>query len=85
MSDDNRAIRVEMTDATEFHCFQMTLRPRSAPDQQITIMLHAKALVDLIHECSSALCDWQKQTTTYLILEKTGLSEDEARHQGLIA
>jgi hypothetical protein len=78
-------IRVEITDATEFHCFRMVLNPRSAPGQQIEVMLHATALVDLIHQCSLALCAWQKQTTTALILEKTGLSEDEAREKGLIA
>ena len=34
---------------------------------QIEIMLHARSLVDLIHKCSEALCDWQQQTTGYLI------------------
>ena len=46
---------------------------------------HASALVELIHECSTALCAWQTQTTTHLICQKTGLSEEEARRQGIIA
>jgi hypothetical protein len=41
--------------------------------------------VDLIHECSVALCEWQRQTSQALILAKTGLTEKEAREQGLIA
>ena len=52
---------------------------------RIEIMIHARTLVELIHECSVALCEWQKQTTTRLILEKTGLSEAAARRAGLIA
>ena len=87
-------IRVEITDASEFHCFRLVLTPRVGieeetgriiPGPPIEIMLHARALVDLIHQCSSALCDWQKQTTTQLICERTGLTEDEARERGLIA
>jgi hypothetical protein len=31
-----------------------------------------------------ALCDWQKQTTTMLICQKTGFTEEEARTAGLI-
>lgn len=85
MIPDNRSIQVEITDATEFHCFRLTLNPRSAPGQTIEIMLHARALVDLIHACSSALCDWQSQTTSALIQQMTGLSEEDARAQGLIA
>src|SRR5690242_5534979 len=34
---------------------------------RIEIMLHARSLVDLIHKCSSALCDWQAMTSSYLI------------------
>lgn len=52
---------------------------------RLEIMLHARSLVDLIHQCSVALCEWQKQTTTRLILERTGLSEEEACKAGLIA
>ena len=80
-----RAISVEMTDPSDFHCFRMTLRPRSAPDQKIEIMLHARALVDLIHECSTALCEWQGSTTEMLILRMTGMSAEEACAEGLIA
>jgi hypothetical protein len=78
------AIRVEITGMETLHCFRMVLNPRSAPDQQIEVFLHARALVDLIYECSSALCDWQAQTTRALILQKTGLTEEEARAKGLI-
>ena len=52
---------------------------------RLEIMLHAMSMVELIHLCSLALCEWQKQTTTKLILERTGLSEREAREKGLIA
>jgi len=76
-------IQVEITDATEFHCFRMVLRPPSG--EQIEIMLHARSLVDLIHQCSVALCEWQTQTTTMLICQKTGFTEEEARKSGLIA
>jgi len=85
MTDGNSNIQVEITDAQEFHCFRLIFNPRSAPGQRIEIMLHARSLVDLIHQCSTALCDWQKQTTTMLICEKTGLTEEEARKAGLIA
>jgi hypothetical protein len=74
---------MEITDASEFHCFRLTLRPPSG--EEIEIMLHARSLVELIHQCSTALCDWQKQTTTMLICQKTGFSEEEARKAGLIA
>lgn len=85
MSNDTRPIRVEITDPSELHCFRMVMQPRSSPEQHIEIMLHATALVDLIHQASVALCQWQQQTTTQLILLKTGLSKDEARERGLIA
>jgi len=79
------SIQVEITDAREFHCFRLILSPASAPEQQIEIMLHARSLVDLIHQCSTALCEWQAQTTSELIQRMTGLSEQEARQKGLIA
>jgi hypothetical protein len=67
MSDENENIRVEITDASEVHCFKLTLNANryqgamvEAP--AIEIMLHARSLVDLIHKCSTALCDWQAQT-----------------------
>jgi hypothetical protein len=34
---------------------------------RIEVMLHARSLVDLIHKCSIALCEWQSQTTGYLL------------------
>lgn len=88
MSDDTTTpapITVEITDATEFYCFRMAIRPRSAPGATIEIMLHAHALVDLIHECSTALCAWQAQSTREILQQKTGLSEDELRRRGMIA
>lgn len=65
MDNGNPNIQIEITDATEFHCFRLTLNPQSG--EHIEIMLHGRSLVDLIHKCSIALCDWQAQTTGYLI------------------
>lgn len=65
MSNSN--IQVEITDASEFHCFRIVLNPQSAPGERIELMFHARALVDLIHQCSLALCDWQAQTTGDLL------------------
>jgi ABC-type transport system involved in cytochrome c biogenesis ATPase subunit len=76
-------IKVEITDATEFHCFRMVLT--NAAGQTIEIMLHARALVELIHEASTALSEWQQRTTSMLIQRMTGLSEEEAQAGGLIA
>ena len=72
MSDQNSNIVVEITDAREFHCFRLVLNPKGAPTvdgegTRIEIMLHARSLVDLIHKCSLALCDWQAQTSRELI------------------
>lgn len=94
MTDGNSPIRVEITDVSEFHCFRMVLTPRFGVDKDtgliisgppIEIMLHARALVDLIHQASTALCEWQAQTTSQLIQRMTGLSEEEAREKGFIA
>jgi hypothetical protein len=63
----NPNIQVEITNASEFHCFRVILNPSSAPGERIEIMLHARSLVDLIHKCSSALCDWQAANTDYLL------------------
>lgn len=79
----DKPIRVEITDPSEFHCFRMVLNPPGGPP--IEIMLHATSLVNLIHECSVALSEWQRATSQMLILQKTGLSESEARARGLIA
>lgn len=76
-------ITVEITDPADFHCFRLAFESRD--QQQIEIMLHARALVDLIHEASVALCAWQHSTSERLILQLTGLSEREARDRGLIA
>lgn len=76
-------IRVEITDASEFHCFRMSLKTPAG--ETIEIMLHARALVDLIHEASLALCQWQGETTEMLIRKTTGLTPEEARAAGLIA
>lgn len=66
----NSNILIEITDAREFHCFRLVLHPQGMPDgshPRIEIMLHGRSLVDLIHKCSLALCDWQAQTTGYLL------------------
>jgi hypothetical protein len=68
----NRNIRVEITDASEFHCFRLVLSTRSGHD--VEIMLHARSLVDLIHQSSIALCEWQAQTSADL-LRKLGHPE----------
>lgn len=65
--DPHANIIVEITDPQEFHCFRLVFNPKSAPGQSIEIMLHGRSLVDLIHKCSIALCDWQAQTTEYLL------------------
>jgi hypothetical protein len=79
----SKPFQVEITDASEFHCFRLIVNPPSG--ESIEIMLHASSLVDLIHQCSTALCDWQRQTTKMLICQRTGLTEEEARKAGLIA
>jgi hypothetical protein len=84
IEDGHADIQVEITDASEFHCFRLTLNPSSATGQQIEIMLHARALVELIHQCSSALCDWQATASSRLIQQITGLDEAEAGQEGLI-
>lgn len=80
---NHKAIQIEITDPSEFHCFRMTLNPPSG--EKIEIMLHAASLVNLLHEGSLALCEWQRATSTHLILLTTGLTEEQAREQGLIA
>lgn len=70
-ADTNPNIQVEITDASEVHCFRLTLNPKSAPGEKIEVMFHARSLVDLIHKCSLALCDWNAQNTDYL-LKKLG-------------
>lgn len=64
-------IRVEVTDSREHHCFRLVFKTRLSPDapadQEIEIMLHATSLVELIHSASTALCQWQHETTNYLI------------------
>ena len=81
--DDRSNIQVEITDASEFHCFRLVLNPKGG--QRIEIMLHARALVDLIHKCSVSLCEWQSQTTAELLQVITGLPEDDLRGRGMIA
>lgn len=82
-------IEIEITDPTEFHCFKLILNPRAQPGDQgaprIEIMLHATSLVDLIHKCSLALCEWQKQTTEDLLQRITGMTAKELREKGMIA
>jgi hypothetical protein len=82
-------IDVEITDPHEFHCFRLILRPATQPGgddrQPIEIMLHASALVDLIHKSSLALCEWQRQTTEDLLQKLTGMTAEELRAKGMIA
>lgn len=76
--EGNENIQVEITDASEFHCFRLTLNPRGTVEGEsprIEIMLHARSLVDLIHKCSLALCDWQSDSTKH-ILSYFEVSED---------
>ena len=86
----NPNIVVEVTDASEFHCFRLIINPREArycethrsgecdgtgpacvirstTAARIEVMFHARSLVDLIHKCSLALCDWQAQTSADLL------------------
>lgn len=42
---------------------------------RIEIMFHARALVNLINKSSVALCDWQAQTTKYLIEKLKGAGQ----------
>lgn len=39
---------------------------------RMEIMLHATSVVDLIHKLSCALCEWQGQTSRYLLDRLTG-------------
>lgn len=80
MTDENgnSNIQVEITDPSEFHCFRIVLNPQSAPGERIELMFHARSLVDLIHKCSLALCDWQAQTSADL-LRRLGFPELAAR------
>lgn len=80
----SQKIRVEITDATAFHCFRLVFEPKNSA-QPIHIMLHARALVDLIHEASLALCDWQAKTSEELILKATGYTREEAIALRIIA
>jgi hypothetical protein len=70
-----------MTEVTEFHCFRLIINPQSAPGQRIEIMLHARSVVDLIDALSSALCEWQHQTTDYL-LDAAGYGHLKAPERG---
>jgi hypothetical protein len=85
----NSNIQIEITDPSEFHCFKLTLNPKAQPGEQgaprIEVMLHAVALVDLIHKCSMALCQWQSETSQDLLLRMTGLTVEELREKGMIA
>lgn len=76
MPEGNSNIQVEITDPHEFHCFKLTLNPQgpefnplepTSTAPRIEIMLHARSLVDLIHKCNLALCEWQQQTSQYLL------------------
>ena len=81
LSGDQVTIQVDITDAGEFHCFRLTLNPQAGPAERIEVMFHATALVELIHKCSTALCEWQNRTTEDL-LARSGvqpLTEEQYR------
>jgi hypothetical protein len=69
--DDEKLFSVRVTDPDEFHCFELTFSAAlDSPDAErhpVTMMLHARMLVELIHECSIVLSDWQAQSSAYLI------------------
>jgi hypothetical protein len=77
--DDKKLFSVRVTDTHEFHCFELTFDAAlDSPDNErhpVIMMLHARMLVELIHECSSALCDWQAQTSAYLIRSVDALAK----------
>jgi hypothetical protein len=52
---------------------------------RIEIMLHATALIDLIHKCSLALCEWQRQASEELLQQITGMTVEDMRAKGIIA
>jgi len=83
MSDNDSAIQIEITDSSAFHCFGLKLT--SQEGTKIEIMLHATQLVDLLHKGNLALSEWQRMTTQELILRMTGMNEETARKNGLIA
>ncbi len=77
------AAPVEISESGDAYCASCRKPLGNAPSR-IEIMLHARSLVDLIHKCSLALCDWQVETTTGLILKLTRMDVEEARKKGLI-
>jgi hypothetical protein len=82
---DNPNIQVEITDAHEFHCFRLVLNPQATPDgdtPRIEVMFHARSLVDLIHKCNVALCEWQHQTTGYLLELAANAARSDAVTKG---
>ena len=48
----------------------------AVPGSGIEILLHARSLVHLINQASLALCDWQAQTSAYLIRHLTGAAKE---------
>jgi hypothetical protein len=80
MTDDNANIEVEITGPEDFHCFRLILRAAPDPEhraerQPIEIMLHARALIELIYKGSSALADWQMQGTALIMQRLTAGSQ----------
>ena len=60
---------------SEPHCFRLVFNPLTG--ERIEIMLHARSLVDLIHQSSAALCEWQHHTTAYLIDRIRSAAQEE--------
>jgi hypothetical protein len=87
--EQHAPFKIEITDPTAHHCFLLTINPKAQPGvdgpDRIEIMIHAVALVGLIHQCSLALSEWQRQTTEELLRQITGLTADEMRAKGFIA
>ncbi len=47
------------------------IREHMEGEGRVEVMLHARSLVDLIHKCNVALCEWQQQTSQELIEKLT--------------
>jgi hypothetical protein len=77
MIEDDANIEVEITGPEDFHCFRLILNarpgdPEAAERQPIEILLHGRALIELIYKSSLALSDWQAATSQYLLQRISG-------------
>ena len=76
-------IKCEMTDATELHCFKLTLQ--NVQGQRVEILLHATSLLELIGACSRAFLEWGRVNSERMICMITRLTPEQARARGLLA